>query len=167
MKAASVFKGLPMSLKPVAAAFAALFLAGCGYLADIERQKVMKEAREAFSEAVNACQTSFPEGKDTMNRARCFNSATVHIRATMPFPDLLDQENAARLSIAEDEAKGKITRAEAAMRFTRIHSDMVAEEQRRMLAGRSVSAQESAAAAAWRASSPVSCTKTGNTVNCF
>jgi hypothetical protein len=53
------------------------------------------------------------------------------------------------------------------MQFAALHSQLVSEEQRRSLANRSVSAAESSAAAQWRASSPVSCTKAGSSVNCY
>ena len=100
--------------------------------------------------------------------ARRRYSATELIRGPgLPFPDLLDQENATRLALAEKVQAGKMTIIERNQQFSQFHSQIIAEEQRRMLANRSVNAQESAAAAQWRASNPVSCTKIGNTVNCY
>jgi hypothetical protein len=82
--------------------------------------------------------------------------------------DLLEQRTApTRLALAEKVQAGKMTIIERNQQFSQFHSQIIAEEQRRMLANRAVGAQESAAAAQWRASNPVSCTKIGNTVNCY
>jgi hypothetical protein len=68
------------------------------------------------------------------------------------------------MSIAEQVQNGQLTIAQANEMLANKNSAMFSEEQRRNLANRAVAAQESAAAAA---GAPVSCTKIGNTVNCF
>ena len=85
----------------------------------------------------------------------------------MPYPDLMDQELAARMAIAEKLQAGKMTLAEANLAQAQTHSQLMAEEQYRSLSGRAVSAQEVAASAAWRASAPVSCTTSGNTTSSY
>jgi len=83
----------------------------------------------------------------------------------MTYPDLFDREQADRAVIAERLQAGKMT--EANQQATANKSQIAEDEQRRNLAARSVGAQESAAAAAWRAFSPVSCKRIGNTTNCY
>ena len=82
------------------------------------------------------------------------------------YPDLGRLDMANRLVIAERLSEGQISEAEADQQFSQLHSQIVAEEQRRNLANRSVSAQETAAAAASRAASPT-CVTSGYVVSCF
>lgn len=156
-----------MKRQVVGAIFLCLAVSGCANAARVEREEKAKAASAEFVSARSQCGSRYPSAKDAVSRANCINDATQIIRQYLPYPDLLDQENAARLLISEQIAGGKITPAEGGVRFAKMHSDVVAEEQRRTLAGRAVSAQERTAAAAWRASDPVSCTKYGNTVSCF
>jgi hypothetical protein len=117
-------------------------LAGCGLMARKEREEQQASAKAQSDAAMADCEVQFPKGgKRYIEKTQCQNGAMNIIRPFMPYPDLVDQDMASRMAVAE--------------------------EQRRMLNNRSVGAQESAAAAAWRASSPVSCTKNGNTVNCY
>lgn len=111
---------------------------------------------------------SQPTGKKNhIVKTKCDLAAALSIRPYVPYPDLFDQEWATRAVIAERLQAGKMTPAEANQESTTMHANISAEEQRRALAGRTVSAQESAASAAWRASAPVSCTRIGNTTNCY
>ena len=67
-----------------------------------------------------------------------------------------------------------MTLAQGNAAITQKWSDMVAEEQRRQLANRSVAAQEetaaaanSAASASWAAAGPRTCNYGGGTITCF
>lgn len=148
-----------------------LFLSGCGLIAAKERQDQMAAAKASMDAGFAQCAAEYdsqPAGKKNhIAKTKCDASAALAIRPFVPFPDLFDQEWATRAVIAERLQGGKMTPAEANQESTTMHANISAEEQRRALSGRAVSAQESAAAAAWRASSPVSCTKLGNTVNCY
>src|SRR5262249_53334541 len=105
--------------------------------------------------------------KTAVARAKCQVDAVAILRPTVAHPDLLDSLMATRMSVAEQVQNGRLTIAQANEMMANKKSELVSEEQRRNLANRAVVAQESAAAASWAASGPVSCTKTGNTVNCF
>jgi hypothetical protein len=128
----------------------------------------MAEAKASMEWGFANCKTHFPEGsKQYVPKNSCDFTAAQSIRPFVPYPDLFDQDWASRAVIAERLQAGKMTVAEANQQATQMHSQIAAEEQRRSLNGRVVSAQESQAAAAWRASSPVSCTRIGNTTNCY
>ena len=143
-------------------------LAGCGLMARKEREEQQAAAKAQSDAAMADCESKFPQGgKQYVERAQCINAGVAIMRPFVPFPDLLDQDMANRAAMAERLQQGKITLAEANSELAQRRSQIVAEEQRRQLSGRAVSAQESAAAAAWRASSPVSCTKYSNTVSCY
>lgn len=152
-----------------ATVFVALTVASCG----LARQREMQERIDALNAqslaASQACDASFPAGnsKTAVARARCHMDAWEIRRPIVPYPDLLDSFIATRMSVAEQVQNGKLTIAQANEILANKHSEMVSEEQRRNLANRAVAAQESAAAASWAAGGPMSCTKIGNTVNCY
>jgi hypothetical protein len=143
-------------------------LAGCGLMARKEREEQQASAKAQSDAAMADCEVQFPKGgKRYIEKTQCQNGAMNVIRPLMPYPDLVDQDMASRMAVAEKLQAGKLTLAEANLEQSTFHSNIVAEEQRRMLNNRSVGAQESAAAATWHASSPVSCTRIGNTTNCY
>ena len=129
-----------------------------------KQQAAIAEMQAGFAE----CKARFPEGsKQYVAKQQCDSAAAQVIRSYMTYPDLFDRERADRAVIAERWQAGKMTVAEANQQATANKSQIAEDEQRRNLATRSVGAQESAAAAAWRASAPVSCTRIGNTTNCY
>jgi hypothetical protein len=143
-------------------------LASCGLYQRQQLQEAFATAKAQQEAAMAECIAKYPPGgKQYIEKAQCQNNAMNILRPFMPYPDLLDQDMASRMAIAEKLQQGKFTLAEANLQQSQAHSQIVAEEQRRQLSGRAVSAQESAAAAAWRASAPVSCTRVGNTTSCY
>ena len=141
-------------------------LGGCGYIARKELQEKQAAAVAQMQAGLAECRTRFPDGsKQWVAKQQCDTAAAQVIRPYLAYPDLFDREIADRAVIAERLQAGKMTLAEANQAATAAHSQIAEDEQRRNLANRSVGAQESAAAAAWRASAPVSCTRIGNTVN--
>jgi tryptophanyl-tRNA synthetase len=144
-------------------------LGGCGLAARAERQKQMAAAVATAQQGYADCKTQFPEeSKQALDRNKCsYEVAKLNIRPFVTYPDLFDTDWAEKLAVAEKLQAGKITFAEANQQATEHHSQIVAEEQRRNLSNRSVTAQESAAAAAWAASGPVTCNRVGNTATCF
>lgn len=155
-------------MRSLAVLICIFFLSGCGLAARAEREAQMKAALETAIAEKDRCNVAYPlEQKTAMARAKCMGGAANILKPFVPYADLVDQENATRTALAEQWQMGRITQAMFEQQFTQAHSQVVAEEQRRNLASRSVGAQESAAAAAWRAASPVSCTRIGNTVNCY
>jgi len=150
----------------------ALMLAGCGLSRQQEQQAARAAALEQLKAANATCQAAYSEeAKDAIARAKCFNAAD---QAYMPFsdaPDLLSLRIAKRSELAERMAAGKITRAQAVLELSQLNANLVSEDQRRRNANQSVAAQQQAAAAATigaiNAGAPRTCTRFGNTVNCY
>jgi hypothetical protein len=140
---------------------------GCGLIARKELQEKQQAAIAEMQAGFAECKARFPEGsKQYVAKQQCDSAAAQVIRPYMTYPDLFDRAQADRAVIAERLQAGRITVAEA-KQATASKSQIAEDEQRRNLAARSVGAQESAAAAACRASAPVSCTRIGNTTNCY
>jgi hypothetical protein len=76
------------------------------------------------------------------------NAALAIMQPKLPYPDLLQVYMAAHLALAEDVQAGRTSLAQGNAILTQKWSELVAEEQRRMLANRTVVAQEHSAAAA-------------------
>jgi hypothetical protein len=154
--------------RPITGVCLFLLLSGCGMARQKEAQDRLNEALAQVRSATDACNLSFPRQQQStaVARSQCIGQATLPLRPFVPFPDLFDQEAANRNLLAERWQGGKITIAEFDAQGAQMHSQIVAEEQRRQLAGRSVSAQETAAAAAVNASGPTVCTRSGNTTFC-
>jgi hypothetical protein len=134
-----------------------------------ELQARVDELKAKTQEAEQQCSITWPPGnpKTAVSRAKCQTDPLAIMRPVHPYPDLLDLFIASRMAIAERVQNGQMTIAQANEAIATKRSELVAEEQRRQLANRSVSAQENAAAASLVAAGPHSCTAIGNTVNCF
>ena len=143
-------------------------LAGCGLAARKQRQEEMAAAVAAKDQGIAACKAQYPDqNKDFVVRNKCSFEAAKIVRPFVTYPDLFDQSWATVAVLAEQLQAKKITRAEADLQLAQLNSQITADEQRRNLANRSVAAEESAAAAAWSASGPVTCNRIGNTTTCF
>jgi hypothetical protein len=130
----------------------------------------MAALREQSAAALTECGEKFPPGnpKIAVARAQCVNAAFAILQPTIPYPDLLQVYVADHLAIAEDVQGWPDINPPANAILARKWSEVVAEEQRRGLANRAVSAQEhSDAAASWRASGPRTCNYGAGTVTCF
>jgi hypothetical protein len=131
-------------------------LAGCGLARQQEQKQAYDKAMAQVTADIEVCNQTYPKVQKTaLARAQCLGSAVDTVRPHVTYPDLLDQEKTSRNALAEQWQNGKITQMEYEAKFNEMHSQVVAEEQRRNLANRSVGAQESAAAAAWLASPSV------------
>jgi DNA replication initiation complex subunit (GINS family) len=64
-----------------------------------------------------------------VGRAACVIKATDLVRPLLPFPELLDEENALRKSLAEQVQGGKISLLERNLQIQKLHSKIVDEEQ--------------------------------------
>lgn len=127
--------------------------------------QVKAESERIFAE----CDVKFKKVKGQfINRAACRQPGLNLYRPLTPYPDLLDQEIALRMAVAEKLDTGKMTIAEGDLALTQGHSQVASEEHRRDLAKRSVAAQEEAAEAAAASSyRSISCTRSGTSVNCW
>ena len=133
-----------------------------------ERQEQMAAAVAAKDQGIAACKAQYPdENKDYVARNKCAFEAAKVIRPFATYPDLFDESWATVAVLAEQLDAKKITRAQADLQLAQMRSQITSEEQRRNLANRSVAAQESAAAAAWISTGPVTCNRVGNTTTCF
>jgi hypothetical protein len=139
----------------------------------IARRQEMEAKRVALKQQSDAafqdCNTQFPPGKvaTAVARAQCTNNALSILRPILPYPDLWDVYMASHIVIAERVQKGQISIAEANEVLAQKRSDLAPEEQRRLLANRSVAAQENIASASLQAAGPHSCFQASNTVTCF
>ena len=143
--------------------------AGCGLARQQEAQAKAAALQVQHKAALQGCDEKVPSGnpKTTVARAQCINAAIGILRPLVPYPDLLDLTQAHLLAAAERVEKGQLTIAQASELIAQKNSEIAAEEQRRNLANRAVAAQEGVAAANLMAAGPRSCTRYGNTVNCF
>jgi hypothetical protein len=139
----------------------AVSLSGCGVARDIQQLK----GSSAFSEARNKCieQIMTPEqrqrAKDTgamnssvvspkqsLEAAKCVNAAyEKNYGAYDPNSDLTRLENAARLSIAEKIASGKINSTEAEFEFAKVQSYVSEKKRQRSDRSSLIDAQRDAA----------------------
>ena len=138
-----------------------LLVAGC-ITAQSQQQereaKAVAQANQIFAD----CDAKIPKAKGQyVKLTNCKLAGLNVIRPLSPNPDLVDQEAALRMAIAEKVDAGKMTIAEAELAQTQGHSQIVAEEQRRSVTNRSADAQEQAASRSFR------CIRSGNTTNCF
>jgi hypothetical protein len=86
----------------------------------------------------------------------------------LPFPELLDRENVARKSLAEQVQNGSITLVERNRQITKLHASIVAEEQSRWKEKPGEAGAASLAVTQWRLSNSDGCMSLGgNTANCY
>ena len=132
-------------------------LAGCVQAPDDRRAKL-----DAESNAVNAakaqCLADYRAGKTKTlaGRARCENAAEEPFKHAFD-DDLFRVRQLARVAIAERMDRGEITQAEAELEFARVVADFNTQQRARILALRSVKAQERS----------TTCNRVGNNVICY
>ena len=81
------------------------------------------------------CKRKYPDPiKQAMASATCENKNMELLRPQMVYPDLMDQELANNLMLAEKVQKGKMTLIEMKAVKAQLHSQIVTEFQRRQLA---------------------------------
>jgi hypothetical protein len=153
-------------MKLIAICALATALAGCGLAREAETKKQLAQATAQLEAAREDCRTrSF---KNRTERARCQNEAEErYMLPLFPHPDLARVKMALRLSLAAKVDQGLLSAEDAELEFAKANTQLVAELERRWNTRRLVAAQEENAAAASRAASGFSCTRFGNTVNCF
>jgi hypothetical protein len=115
------------------------------------------------------CRNGHPDQiTQAVARAACMIKATEILRPLLPFPDLLDQENNLRKSLAAQVQSGNISLLERNRQMTKFHAKILAEEQGRLQEKPNEVVNASLAARQWRVSNPEGCTSLGgNTANCY
>src|SRR5882672_1177912 len=81
-----------------------------------------------LNDALAECRSGYPDQiTQAVARAACVIKATQPLRPLLPFPDLLDRENALRKSLAEQVQNGSISLLERNRQMTKLHAGIVAE----------------------------------------
>jgi hypothetical protein len=161
--------GLPERLRPLVPVVLLLLVCGCGAV----RQAVESESATvtiSLGDALQSCTNLYPDQiAMAVARADCIIKATTElVRPSLPFPDLLDQENALRKSLAEQVQAGKVSLLERNIQLHKMHAGFVGQEQERLKANPGMEASKEAAAIQWRLSNPDSCGRLGgNGANCY
>jgi hypothetical protein len=122
-----------------------------------------------LNDALAECRSGYPDQiTQAVARAACVIKATQPLRPLLPFPDLLDRENALRKSLAEQVQSGSISLLERNRQMTKLHASIVAEEEARLKEKPTEVGAKSLAVTQWRLSNPDGCTSLGgNTANCY
>lgn len=160
-------RGQLMSARQFLVIIFAIICSGCAVDQQAELAGRVNNIKAQWAVADDQCKSKYqhpPKGRAwVLDYVKCTNDASNIMRPTMQ-GDLLDIIINTRIVLAEKYVAGKITVAEFSQQFSVVMSQAISEAQRRNLASRSVNAQEAEAAAA---SAPVSCTRFGNTTNCY
>jgi hypothetical protein len=140
-------------------------LAGCAISRLDQEETPSVDLRGAVAE----CRNAYPDQvTQAVVRADCIVRATGVVRPELPFPELLDQENALRKSLAEQVQAGKISLLERNRQMSKLHAKLLAEEHAMLRTAPPTDAKASASAAQWRMSNPDGCTSLGgNSENCY
>jgi hypothetical protein len=116
-------------------------VAGC---ASNDNDAKYQEAVAAATAESTRCRDEYPlDRKNAMQRTKCLNRAADLLRPYISYPEITDATGAYNLMLAEQFRAGKITEAEFLAKETERRSQGLAEAERRDLAKRAVSAQES------------------------
>ena len=117
-----------------------LLLAAVVYVGDREaRAQAPQKPSDALLKQIQAaneeCKRKYPDPvKQAVAYASCENRNMELLRPSMVYPDLMDQELANNLMLAEKVQKRKITLIEMKAVKAQLHSQIVTEFQRRQLA---------------------------------
>lgn len=88
-----------------------------------------------LSGALADCRSAFPDQiAQAVARASCVIKATELVRPLLPFPELLDRENALRKALAEQVQARAMSLLERNSQIQRLHSQLLDEERSRLSA---------------------------------
>jgi len=117
----------------------------------IQAQAPQNPAAQVLSQiqaANEECRRKYPDSiKQALDYAGCENRNMELLRPSMVYPDLMDQELANNLMLAEKVQKGKMTLIEMKAVKAQLHSQIVTEFQRRQLAKTAAASRPAAPAA--------------------
>src|SRR5712692_9520219 len=100
-------------------------LAGCGINRQADQQAAVDPALDSANTALAECRHTYPdEIAQAVARAACVNKATELSRPLLAFPDLLDQENAVRKSLAEQVQSKNLSLLARNREMSKFHSKM-------------------------------------------
>lgn len=140
-------------------------LPGCGAIQNYQNGQRLAEAKAQFDAAMSRCESGFPSAKPMTPRAKCFATARIeYMEQVSNNGDLVRQMNARMVALAERFDAGKVTTTQ----WEAEHADIVvAYETQVRQRGNEAAMANAAVMSAYAANAPRSCTKVGNTVNCF
>ncbi|MGY4223008.1 hypothetical protein ACVMIH_000369 [Bradyrhizobium sp. USDA 4503] len=88
-----------------------------------------------LSGALAECRSAFPDQiAQAVARASCVIKATDLVRPLLPFPELLDRENALRKALAEQVQTRTMSLLERNIQIQKLHSQLLEEERSRLSA---------------------------------
>ncbi|UGY13369.1 hypothetical protein HAP48_0032930 [Bradyrhizobium septentrionale] len=143
-----------------------VLLACCG----AARQAIEEEAEPAainptpvsLNGALADCRSAFPDQiAQAEARASCVIKATELARPLLPFPELLDRENALRKALAGQVQARTMSLLERNVQIQKLHSQLLEEERSRQSAAPADAGKPPLAVAQWRQSNPESCGRLG------
>ena len=154
---------------------AVAFSGGCGIARQMKINDDLKAAQEAADRGIAECDASHP-GKFTrpvLPRIRCMNAVELQRQESIgrsvgnPNLDLHRLTAAKRLAVAERFDKGQSSEIEYELQLATVHSEHTNAANSRLNSATLAAAAAKQASAASAANRPVSCTRLGNTVNCY
>ncbi|HEX7915309.1 hypothetical protein [Rudaea sp.] len=122
-----------------------------------------------LSGALAECRNTFPDQiAQAVARASCVIKATELVRPLLPFPELLDRENALRKTLAEQVQARAMSLLERNVQIQKLHSQLLDEERSRLPATPADASKPLLAVTQWRQSNPENCGRLGgDAANCF
>ncbi|MGY2805155.1 hypothetical protein ACVIHF_001885 [Bradyrhizobium sp. USDA 4506] len=115
-----------------------------------------------LSGALAECRSAFPDQiAQAVARASCVIKATDLVRPLLPFPELLDRENALRKALAEQVQTRTMSLLERNIQIQKLHSQLLEEERSRLSAAPADGSKPPLAVTQWRQSNGESCGRLG------
>ncbi|TKV80545.1 hypothetical protein FDV58_17580 [Bradyrhizobium elkanii] len=115
-----------------------------------------------LSGALAECRSAFPDQiAQAVARASCVIKATGLVRPLLPFPELLDRENALRKALAEQVQARTMSLLERNVQIQKLHSQLLEEERGRLSAAPADASKPPPAVTQWRQSNGESCGRLG------
>ncbi|MGY2845133.1 hypothetical protein ACVIWU_004996 [Bradyrhizobium sp. USDA 4509] len=112
--------------------------------------------------ALAECRNAFPDQiAQAVARASCVIKATELVRPLLPFPELLDRENALRKALAEQVQTRTMSLLERNIQIQKLHSQLLEEERSRLSAAPADGSKPPLAVTQWRQSNGESCGRLG------
>ncbi|MBR0875460.1 hypothetical protein JQ633_34260 [Bradyrhizobium tropiciagri] len=150
-----------------------VLLAACGAARQAIEEQAEVEAEQPASANLNnalaECRNAFPDQiAQAVARTACVIKATELVRPLLPFPDLLDRENALRKSLAEQVQAGTMSLLERNIQIQKLHAQLLEEERSRPPPTPAASGKPPLAVMQWRQSNPEGCGRLGgDSASCY
>ncbi|MGY3492290.1 hypothetical protein [Bradyrhizobium sp. USDA 4502] len=129
--------------------------ARCGLRARPSRRRRSRSLSAAvnLNGALAGCRCAFSDQiAQAVGRALCAIKATDLVRPLLPFPELLDRENALRKALAEQVQTRTMSLLECNIQIQKLHSQLLEEERSRLSAAPTDGSKPPLAVTQWRQS---------------